>query len=49
MDTRVELYDTTLRSLARTSAGVRFEDRGEHSLKGVGEPVRVWAVVEEKA
>jgi class 3 adenylate cyclase len=33
-----------VRGLARTSAGVRFEDRGEHALKGVGEPVRVFAV-----
>jgi len=27
------------------SASVRFEDRGEHELKGVGEAVKVWAVV----
>jgi class 3 adenylate cyclase len=40
------LVSDTVRSLARTSAGVRFEDRGEQALKGVGEPVRVWAVVE---
>ena len=39
----------TVRSLARTSAGVSFEDRGEQTLKGVGEPVRVWAVVEGEA
>jgi len=38
------LVSETVRSLARTSAGVRFEDRGEQTLKGVGEPVRVWAV-----
>ena len=38
------LVSDTVRSLARTSAGVRFEDRGEQSLKGVSEPVRVWAV-----
>jgi class 3 adenylate cyclase len=38
------LVSETVRSLARTSAGVTFEDRGEQSLKGVGEPVRVWAV-----
>ncbi len=38
------LVSDTVRSLARTSAGVSFEDRGEQSLKGVGEPVRVWAV-----
>jgi len=24
---------------------VSFEDRGEQSLKGVGEPVRVWALI----
>jgi class 3 adenylate cyclase len=38
------LVSETVRSLARTSAGVGFEDRGERALKGVGEPVRVWAV-----
>jgi class 3 adenylate cyclase len=38
------LVSDTVRSLARTSAGARFEDRGEQSLKGVGEPVRVWVV-----
>jgi class 3 adenylate cyclase len=40
------LVSETVRSLARTSAGVAFEDRGERKLKGVGEPVRVWAVRE---
>jgi len=40
------LVSETVRSLARTSAGVRFEDRGQQVLKGVGEAVRVWAVVE---
>ncbi len=40
------LVSDIVRGLARTSAGVRFEDRGEQSLKGVGEPVRVWAVRE---
>jgi class 3 adenylate cyclase len=39
------LVSETVRSLARTSAGVGFEDRGEQELKGVGEKVRVWAVV----
>jgi len=39
------LVSDTVRSLARTSAGVRFEDRGEQALKGVGETVRVWAVL----
>jgi class 3 adenylate cyclase len=40
------LVSHTVRDLARTSAGVAFEDRGERTLKGVGEPVRVWAVRE---
>jgi class 3 adenylate cyclase len=26
---------------------VWFEDRGEHALMGVGEPVRVWAVLRQ--
>ena len=34
----------TVRELARTSAGVVFEDRGEQALKGIDDPVRVWAV-----
>jgi len=38
------LVSETVRSLARTSAGVRFEDRGEQTLKGVGEPQRLFAV-----
>jgi class 3 adenylate cyclase len=38
------LVSETVRSLARTSAGVSFEDRGEHSLKGIDDAVRVWAV-----
>ena len=38
------LVSATVRELARTSAGVSFDDRGERELKGVGEPVRVWAV-----
>ncbi len=41
------LVSGTVRDLARTSAGVSFEDRGERELKGIGEPVRVWAVVEQ--
>jgi len=40
------LVSDIVRGLARTSAGVAFEDRGEQPLKGVGEPVRVWAVRE---
>jgi class 3 adenylate cyclase len=38
------LVSETVRSLARTSAGVRFEERGEQELKGVGEKVRVWRI-----
>jgi class 3 adenylate cyclase len=38
------LVSDTVRSLARTSAGVAFEDRGEQSLKGVADPVRLFAV-----
>lgn len=38
------LISQTVRDLARTSAGVSFEDRGERELKGVGEPVRLYAV-----
>ena len=38
------LVSQTVRDLARTSAGVSFEDRGKRELKGVGEPVRVFAV-----
>jgi len=41
------LVSQTVRDLARTSAGVEFEDTGERTLKGVGEPVRVWRVTEE--
>jgi len=37
----------TVRSLARTSSGVSFKDRGEQALKGVGEPVRVWEVAQD--
>ncbi len=43
------LVSDVVRTLARTSAGVRFEDRGEQTLKGVGEAVRVWAVREGEA
>ena len=38
------LVSDVVRSLARTSANVTFEDRGEQALKGIEEPVRVWAV-----
>jgi len=42
------LVSDVVRTLARTSAAVRFEDRGEQSLKGIDDPVRVWAVREVK-
>jgi adenylate cyclase len=38
------LVSRTVRELARMSAGVTFEDRGEPSLKGIDDPVRVFAV-----
>lgn len=40
------LVSEVVRMMARTSAGVAFEDRGEHEMKGVGEPVGVYAVME---
>ena len=43
------LVSRTVRDLARTSAGVVFEDRGEHALKGIGEAVRVYAVRKDGA
>jgi class 3 adenylate cyclase len=41
------LVSDTVRALARTSAGVHFEDRGEQALKGVSDAVRVWRVRSE--
>ena len=38
------LVSRTVADLARTSAGVAFDDRGEFELKGIGEAVRVYAV-----
>ena len=38
------LVSSTVRELARTSAGVTFEDRGEQLLKGIDDPVRVYEV-----
>ena len=38
------LVSDTVRGLARTSAGVSFDDRGEHVLKGVADPQRLFAV-----
>ena len=40
------LVSDTVRGLARTSAGVTFEDRGEQRLKGIAEPQRLFAVRE---
>ena len=39
------LVSATLRDLARTSAGAAFEDRGEQTLQGIADPVRVFAVI----
>jgi class 3 adenylate cyclase len=38
------LVSGTVRDLARASAGVLFEDRGEHLVKGVADSIRVFAV-----
>ena len=38
------LVSDVVRGMARSSAGVEFEDRGEQEMKGVGEAVRVYAV-----
>ena len=38
------LVSDTVRGLARTSASVTFEDRGESMLKRVADPVRLYAV-----
>jgi class 3 adenylate cyclase len=38
------LVSATVRELARTSAGVTFEDRGEQPLKGIEDVVRVFVV-----
>ena len=38
------LVSGTVRDLARTSAGVSFDDRGEQTLKGIDDPVRVFSV-----
>jgi class 3 adenylate cyclase len=38
------LVSDVVRGMARSSAGVQFEDRGEQAMKGVVEPVRVYQV-----
>ena len=43
------LVSQTVRGVARTSAGVTFEDRGEHELRGVSEPQRLFAVLTRAA
>lgn len=43
------LVSQTVRELARTSAGVTFDDRGEQMLKGIEDPVRLFAVHPESA
>jgi class 3 adenylate cyclase len=43
------LVSDTIRGIARTSADVRFEDRGVHDLKGVGDPMRLFAVATPEA
>ena len=41
------LVSDTVRGLARTSADVDFVDRGLHELKGVREPVHLYAVTDQ--
>jgi class 3 adenylate cyclase len=43
------LASLTVRDLARTSSDVVFEDRGERAIKGVEEPVRLFAVRQREA
>jgi len=38
------LVSDIVRGLARTSSDVTFEDRGEHAMKGVADPQRLYAV-----
>jgi class 3 adenylate cyclase len=38
------LVSRTVADLARTSAGVSFEDRGDHELRGIVEPQHLFAV-----
>src|SRR3990172_9605898 len=38
------LISDTVRSLARTSTNVTFEDRGDHILKGIADPQRLFAI-----
>lgn len=38
------LVSDVVRGLARTSAGVAFEDRGEHDFKGIADPQHLYAI-----
>jgi class 3 adenylate cyclase/pimeloyl-ACP methyl ester carboxylesterase len=38
------LVSDVVRGMGRSSAGVTFEDRGDQEIKGIGEPVRLYAV-----
>ena len=38
------LVSDVVRGLARTSAGVGFDDREEHALRGITDPVRLYAI-----
>jgi class 3 adenylate cyclase len=38
------LVSDTVRGLSRTSTEVEFVDCGEHALKGVGEPLKLWSI-----
>ena len=42
------LVSSTVRDLARTSSTVEFDDRGEHPVKGLADPVRVLAVLRDR-
>jgi pimeloyl-ACP methyl ester carboxylesterase len=43
------LVSEVIRHLARTSAGVTFVDRGDHALKGINEPLRLYGVSAESS
>jgi class 3 adenylate cyclase len=38
------LASETVRGLSRTSTEVTFADRGEHVLKGISEPIKLWSI-----
>ena len=38
------LVSDTIRSLARTSTTVLFDDRGDHILKGIADPQRLFVI-----